>query len=190
MSVVDRGSSTNKLFELDPMIVKQVISELLTKIAPNGANSLKEIHASLLRYEVSFFLASLLQVEDRVSMASGVEVRVPLLSTEVVEFLLPLSLENRISGIRPKDLLRKIAVGLLPEKVLVRGDKMGFPVPLGKWSASSTPSTVPAKILMSLKEHKRAFVKTENVDSVMRKGGLGERGLWSLLLLESWYQAN
>ena len=46
------------------------------------------------------------------------------------------------------------------------------------------------EILNSIKEHKRAFVKTENVDSVMRKGGLGERGLWSLLMLESWYQGN
>ena len=190
MSVVDRGASTNELFELDPTVVNQVNSELLTKIAPNGANSLKEVHAALLKYEVSFFLASLLHVEDRVSMASGVEVRVPLLSTEVIEFLLPISLESRISGIRPKDLLRKIAVGLLPEKVLVRGDKMGFPVPLAKWAASSTPSSVPGKILNSIKEHKRAFVKTENVDSVMRKGGLEERGLWSLLMLESWYQGN
>ena len=185
---VDRRADTSDFFELDPKIVEDVKNELISRIAPNGSTTLEEVHASILHYEVGFFLSSLLHVEDRVSMASGLEIRVPLLSTRMLEFILPLSLEHRVGGSRPKDLLRSAVRGVVPSKVIDRGDKMGFPVPLREWSSNSDQAEPIRNLVQSAIEKSRPYLKTELLGTSLRKGGLGNRGLWALMSLESWFQ--
>jgi asparagine synthase (glutamine-hydrolysing) len=185
---VDRRADTSDFFELDLKIVEDVKAELISKISPSGSTSLTEVHSSILHYEIGFFLSSLLHVEDRISMASGVEIRVPLLSTAMLEFILPLSLNSRIGGSRPKDLLRSAAKSYVPDIVLQRGDKMGFPVPLREWSSNSIHSEPIRDLINSAMTKSRPFLKTEPVGSLLRKDGLGNRGLWALLSLETWFQ--
>jgi asparagine synthase (glutamine-hydrolysing) len=185
---VDRRADTADFFDLDSKIVDDVKNELISRISPNGSTTLDEVHASILNYEVGFFLSSLLHVEDRVSMASGLEIRVPLLSTRMLEFILPLSLEHRVGGARPKDLLRSAARRIVPKSILERGDKMGFPVPLREWSSSSIQSEPIRNLVHSAAEMNRPFLKTELLGTSLRKGGLGNRGLWALMSLETWFQ--
>lgn len=185
---VDRRADTADYFDLDQKTVDEVKAELISRISPSGSTSLVEIHSSILHYEIGFFLSSLLHVEDRISMASGLEVRVPLLSTAMLELILPLSLSNRVSGSRPKDLLRAATSAFLPTRVTERGDKMGFPVPLGEWSKNGLHAGPIRELLSSAVEIGRPFLKTELLGSSIRKGGLGNRGLWALISLETWFQ--
>lgn len=71
---------------------------------------------------------------DRMSMAHGLEVRVPLLDHRVVEFALSLPPSWLVSPwpMEGKRLLRSVAAPLLPPDILQR-PKQGFVVPLNRW---------------------------------------------------------
>ncbi len=69
---------------------------------------------------------------DRMSMADGLEVRVPLLDRRVVDLALSLPLALKVRGRRGKHLLRRAGEGLLPPAVHAH-KKQGFALPLHDW---------------------------------------------------------
>jgi asparagine synthase (glutamine-hydrolysing) len=69
---------------------------------------------------------------DLASMACSLEVRVPLLSTDVVDLVTALPIEYRILGTTGKRILRDAFQDILPQSVLGRR-KMGFEVPVGEF---------------------------------------------------------
>jgi asparagine synthase (glutamine-hydrolysing) len=69
---------------------------------------------------------------DRASMAHGLEVRVPFLDHEFVEFAWNLPMEFRLSGLTTKYILKEAARGMLPDSIIER-PKKGFGVPIAKW---------------------------------------------------------
>jgi asparagine synthase (glutamine-hydrolysing) len=133
LTSISRSSGSNSLFSIPEHRSKAIEAELWAFIAPSGGESPTEVHDSLLRYEIARFLPSLLHVEDRMSMAHGLESRVPLLDLALAEFVLSLPLHLRMSGTNPKDILRNSMSDLLPAEVVKRKDKMGFPVPIISW---------------------------------------------------------
>ncbi len=76
----------------------------------------------------------LLRDADVMSMAHSLEVRVPLLDKDLVEYVvcLPAHAKTDATG-RPKPLLTAAVRHLLPELVLNRTDKQGFIFPLEHW---------------------------------------------------------
>ena len=78
-----------------------------------------EIHTKL----VDDFLLN----EDRTSMASGLEVRVPFLDRELVRFALAIPADLKMSGNETKSLFREAMAPWLPEATL-RKKKWGFTV--------------------------------------------------------------
>lgn len=73
-----------------------------------------------------------LEKVDKASMAASVEVRVPFLDNEVVEFCLGLDASQKLVHGKKKWLLKKALEGVIPNEVL-RGKKRGFGVPYGYW---------------------------------------------------------
>ncbi|MFV2065813.1 MAG: asparagine synthase-related protein [Pirellulales bacterium] len=69
---------------------------------------------------------------DRMSMATGLEVRPPLLDRHVVDFSLRLPLDLKIRRGVGKHLLREVARPLLPAGVFTHR-KHGFSLPLSDW---------------------------------------------------------
>lgn len=83
------------------------------------------------RREISYlnivwFMSNLLDRKDRMSMASGLEVRVPFCDYRLVEYVWNVPWEYKNRGNIPKSLLRQAAKGLLPNDVLYR-KKSPFP---------------------------------------------------------------
>jgi asparagine synthase (glutamine-hydrolysing) len=78
-------------------------------------------------------LPALLQVDDRVNGAFSMEGRFPILDENVIDFAFSIPPEYKFSGGYSKGLFRKSLAGTLPESVLTRRDKMGFPVPMKEW---------------------------------------------------------
>jgi asparagine synthase (glutamine-hydrolysing) len=78
-------------------------------------------------------LQMLLHWEDRNSMASSIEARVPFLDHPLVELVLGLGNAHKIVGGDTKRALRVAMVGILPEKVRQRRDKLGFATPEQIW---------------------------------------------------------
>ena len=64
---------------------------------------------------------------DRLSMASGVEVRSPLMDWRLVTFAFAISSTHKIGAGFTKRILRDAMKGILPEKIRIRKKKLGFP---------------------------------------------------------------
>jgi asparagine synthase (glutamine-hydrolysing) len=71
---------------------------------------------------------------DRMTMAWGLEARVPYLDHRLVEYVNSLPDHFKIRGFERKYLLRRALAGLVPEEVL-RGSKRGFGAPFRLWYA-------------------------------------------------------
>jgi asparagine synthase (glutamine-hydrolysing) len=69
---------------------------------------------------------------DRASMAHSLEVRVPILDYELIEWVAGLPPETKLRGREGKYLFKKAMEPYLPQELLYR-PKMGFAVPLSSW---------------------------------------------------------
>lgn len=69
---------------------------------------------------ITRFMPTLLDRKDRMSMAAGLEVRVPFCDHRLVEYVWNIPWEIKTSGDREKGILRKALRGVLPEDVLTR----------------------------------------------------------------------
>jgi asparagine synthase (glutamine-hydrolysing) len=78
-------------------------------------------------------LEELLRLADRNSMAHAVEVRLPFLDHQLVEFLFSLPSGFKIHDGWAKWLLRKSVNELLPKEIAWRQDKVGYEPPQEKW---------------------------------------------------------
>lgn len=74
----------------------------------------------------------LLTLTDRMSMAHSLEVRVPFLDHELVEFAAQLPVSFKVRGLQKKVLFRRAIAPLLPRRHLWR-PKQGFSVPMAAW---------------------------------------------------------
>ena len=81
---------------------------------------------------------ALLRYADRNSMAHSVEVRLPFLSHELVEFSNSLPDDYKINKGWSKYILRRSMESILPEQITWRKDKIGFAAPQEKWMQGTT----------------------------------------------------
>ena len=87
----------------------------------------------MLAIEQRFFLADHnLNYTDKLSMAASVEVRVPFLDIELVDFANRLPLRMKQRGATGKWILRRAMRKYLPDEVIDR-PKRGFGAPLRHW---------------------------------------------------------
>lgn len=88
---------------------------------------------SSLRFSTESRLPELLRYEDRNSMRYSIETRLPYLDYRLVmfEFSLPDSL--KMNGIWTKRILHDAMIGIIPEMIRKRRDKLGFDVPDHDW---------------------------------------------------------
>jgi asparagine synthase (glutamine-hydrolysing) len=70
---------------------------------------------------------------DRLSMAHGVEVRSPFCDWRLVCYSFSLPSNSILGGGFTKRVLRESMVGLIPEKIRLRRDKVGFANPVSNW---------------------------------------------------------
>jgi asparagine synthase (glutamine-hydrolysing) len=86
-------------------------------------------------------LPGLLRYEDRNSMASSVESRVPFLTTEIATFVHSLPEEYLIdSRGTSKSALREAMRGIVPDPVLERREKIGFATSEHTWLNALRPA--------------------------------------------------
>ena len=89
--------------------------------------------ASVLDQET--FLVSILHRQDKMSMAAGIESRVPFMDYRIVEFANRLPTDVKIRRGSGKAIVKAFARSLLPSAIVDRR-KSGFGVPLARWFRS------------------------------------------------------
>ncbi len=155
-----------------------------------GQNVQKESYFdSMTHFDFKTLLPALLQVEDRVSMAHGLESRVPFLDHPLVELAATIPSNVKFMNGRMKHVLKNAVQGLLPASIADRTDKMGFPVPFQEWLTQ--PGIVQEfvrDVLSSRAARTRDLVDNRKVlEGLAREPQYG-RKLWGLLCLELWQQ--
>lgn len=85
-----------------------------------GENLLEKRRREMFYLNFSWFMSTLLERKDRMSMASGLEVRVPFCDHRIVEYVWNIPWEIKFYNNREKGLLRKAMTRILPEDILWR----------------------------------------------------------------------
>ena len=149
----------------------------------------------MLYLDTKIFMTSLnLAYNDKMSMASSVEVRVPFLDREFVEFVawnVPPNLKLK-GGARltTKYIFRRAMRGTLPDEVL-RQPKAGFAAPVDYWLAHDLRDMVD-DLLSPGRLRQRGMFRPQAVQRFVEEHRNGRQDwslqLWQFLTLELWMQ--
>ena len=139
-------------------------------------------------FDQKTLLPALLQIEDRVSMSVSLESRVPLLDKRIVELVTQMPPPMKFQAGKTKHILKKSAEDFLPELILSREDKMGFPVPLKEWMSGGIVRDYVGDLLMSRRSVERGIFKRQALENMLQNHGVGGRQLWGAISLELWHQ--
>ncbi|MGA8541756.1 MAG: asparagine synthase (glutamine-hydrolyzing) [Terriglobales bacterium] len=149
----------------------------------------------MLYLDTKIFMTSLnLTYNDKMSMASSVEVRVPFLDRELAEFVAwNVRPEWKLKGKwRPvtKHIFREAMRSMLPEEVM-RQPKAGFAAPVDYWLAHELRPMVD-DLLSDSQVRRRGLFRPEvvrrYVDEHRRAAEDWSMQIWQLLTLEIWMQ--
>ncbi|MGH9504291.1 MAG: asparagine synthase (glutamine-hydrolyzing) [Terriglobales bacterium] len=149
----------------------------------------------MLYLDTKIFMASLnLTYNDKMSMASSVEVRVPFLDRELAEFVawnVPPKLKLK-GFFRPisKYIFRKAMKGILPREVLSQ-PKAGFAAPIDYWLANDLKEMTD-DLLSESRIRERGLFRPEAVRGFVDQHRRGSQDwsmqIWQFLTLEVWMQ--
>jgi asparagine synthase (glutamine-hydrolysing) len=154
-----------------------------------GSNVGKESYFdSMTHFDFKTLLPALLQVEDRVSMAHGLESRVPLLDHPLVEMAATIPSSVKFENGELKHLMKRSFQQDLPEEVWQRKNKMGFPVPLSLWMQGELKEFVEDIFHSHSARHREYLSPDFDIQTIMAKEGRFTRKVWGLLSLELWQQ--
>ena len=138
-------------------------------------------------FDFKTLLPALLQVEDRMSMAHGLESRVPFLDHKLVELVATIPADIKFKNGELKRLLVRAFDPILPNSIKQRKDKMGFPVPLNEWMQTELNEFV-CGIFETGRDVGREFFNSDIILENLSKEGKFSRKIWGLLSLEIWMQ--
>jgi len=154
----------------------------------NGKNVGKESYFDkMTHFDFKTLLPALLQVEDRMSMAHGIESRVPFLDHPLVEFAATMPADIKFKNGTLKRILTDTMKNELPNSILNRKDKMGFPVPLNEWLVKELQDFT-CDLFSSEKAKTRQYINhTEVLKGLQSENKFGRKA-WGLISLEIWHK--
>jgi asparagine synthase (glutamine-hydrolysing) len=128
---------------------------------------------------------------DRMSMATSLEARVPMLDHVFLEWVTGLTSDWKLRGRSQKYLLKKLAerVGV-PKDVLYR-PKRGFALPLGHWMRGELKDLI-VNALSEPRTMQRGYFNPKGIRRMLDEHFQGRRDhsprIWRLLMLELWHR--
>jgi asparagine synthase (glutamine-hydrolysing) len=168
-----------------------------------------------LSFEARTFLHGLLIVEDKLSMAHGLETRIPFLDNDLVDFAMQVPVEFKLRDLTDtvrinendpgpkiskyyqktndgKILLRRMMQRYIPENV-ANGKKQGFSAPDATWFKGESIDFV-RRTLLKRHAHIYSAMDYSSVDTLVQEhlSGVKNRRLliWSLVNVEEWLESN
>lgn len=152
-------------------------------------NSPTDHPLSLIQYlDMKTYLpGDILTKVDRASMAHALEVRVPLLDHELVEWMSSISPDLKLKGREGKYIFKKALEPHLPQDILYR-EKMGFGVPIKDWFRGPLKQRV-QEALLEKGLPDTGFFNRKYLQQMVKQHQSGQRDytapIWSLLMFES-----
>jgi len=137
----------------------------------------------------TYLTADILAKVDRMSMATSLEVRVPMLDHVFVEWVAALPVEWKFRQGTRKYILKKLAERLGVPAELLHRRKQGFQLPLVDWMRNEMKDQF-LRVLLEPRTLQRGYFRPESVQSLVDEHVRGRRNrsglLWRMLVLELW----
>lgn len=178
------------------------LAQMAPKLLHNEKRTKEQLRSSLincpsedplhrfLEFSRSVFLREdLLTKVDRMTMAHGLEARVPYLDHRVAEVAAHFAANTLIRGKRTKSVLRDLGESLLPKPITNR-PQQAFRVPLHGWFQGDFGSFA-SDLLSKNTIARRGILCPEATTSILleyRSRGTHARIVWNLVLLELWFR--
>jgi len=125
---------------------------------------------------------------DRMTMAHGLEARVPLVDHRVAEFTARLPFQWKLRGMTTKFILKRAMEPYLPG-ITLRQRKQGFAVPVDDWLRGPLGGEA-RRFLLSSRFRERNLFRPAGVEALLAAHAGGRENLgqqiWTLLCLEVW----
>lgn len=120
----------SKILRVNIESVLDIIKDELSFI---NTNKIRQYDDKVSLFEQKLYLESqLLSKDDVSSMATSLEIRIPFLDNDLVNYINKINPDIKYNNLVPKIVLAKAFENDLPEELLSR-KKKGFSVPYGKW---------------------------------------------------------
>ena len=153
----------------------------------------KETMNDILLADMNLILPNdMLTKVDLMSMAHGLEVRVPFLDYQVVRFLFSLPDTYKVDGHMRKKILQDAFREILPAE-LYRRPKKGFEVPLLKWLRSEMKTEIKNDLLSETMIREQGIFDYAEIQKIKRKlfalspGDVHAR-MWGLVVFQTWWK--
>ncbi|MEM4247142.1 MAG: asparagine synthase (glutamine-hydrolyzing) [Candidatus Woesearchaeota archaeon] len=153
-------------------------------------NDLPVVHNTMkLEFELQL-PENMLHKADRMTMAWGVEGRVPFLDHRLVEFSETIPPSLKLKGFKEKYILRRAMHSLLPKEIVAR-KKQRFYVPIDRWLATDLRPMID-ELLSPTALHESGIFQNVAVQQIRKKYSNAPlfyaRQLWTLLTFQLWHQ--
>ena len=153
-------------------------------------NTLFDAHMLMM---LKHYLPGLLHQEDRMSMISSVESRVPFLDNRLVDLSLTIPFYFKVRNGVTKCIFRDSMKGIVPDAILFNRLKRGYPTPISLWSRNEL-SEFFKSILLSEKSYVSGFFD-KNALSLLLDDHFEMKSdnisiLWPMLCTEIWFKNN
>jgi asparagine synthase (glutamine-hydrolysing) len=129
-----------------------------------------------------------LEKVDRSTMAASLEVRVPFLDYDLVDFVVQLPGHEKMPWGRKKWLLKKALHGIVPDEILY-GPKTGLTVPYGKWLQGALKPMF-FDHLSQFAQRNPGVLEVDHISRMYARTGSGQRNhshmLWKVLNFMIW----
>jgi asparagine synthase (glutamine-hydrolysing) len=172
--------------------------EILQKESPSegvddsfNAMQISDALDKLQYFDINTYLQDDLLVKtDRASMAHSLEVRVPYLDHELVEFVFSLPPNLRLNNFKTKYILKKAVKKLLPQKIINR-KKKGFGIPVAFWLKGGLRHLISDVFKKGALEKEEMF-NYKYIENLLQQHFANKidnrKKIWTILMFELWFQ--
>lgn len=149
----------------------------------------KNLLNQMLHLEMTSFLVDHnFNYTDKMGMAAGVEIRVPFLDNDLVDFSCQIPPDYKLKGNTTKYILKKVAERYLPNDVIYRS-KAGFGAPVRKWVTEDLSELIQER-LSEVNLRNQMIFNPSAVQKLINENRNGEidasYSIWAILAIDSW----
>ena len=153
-----------------------------------GASAAADPATKAMHWDAQTYLPGLFQQDDRMSMANGLESRVPLADPRLVRLAFRTPFDVKVREGASKWVLRRAVADVLPAEVLTRR-KVGFDTPAESWMKGPHAGFV-RETLLGKRARERGLWNPRGVEAWLDAPGRPHwfDAMWKVLGIETWAQ--
>ncbi len=181
-------SDVNQLFQEKKSVIDYASNSYFKKLWDNCNVGDSVLNKMLFLEVYTFLVGHNLNYTDKLGMAHGVEIRVPFLDIDLVDFAFRLPPSVKMKGKETKYILKKMAEKYIPKDVIYR-PKSGFGAPVDSWIRNELKEEVNRRLSEEKLSKSAIFDYTvvqkmidDNADGKVNKS----YAILSLMAIDSW----